>query len=1396
MRRVLKWFGIGALALFLLFGATLIGGRYWLASDGGRDFIAKQAEPAGVRLAGLQGDPFGALTAERIEMRDEKGAWITVENAAFTWRPLALLSRTVQIEGLAADRITVSRRPEPDPGPAADAPNSSFEPPPISLNLERIAVQEIVIEAAVAGTPARLSLFGNGRYVSGAAEVTLAVDRLDGPGSLKLTGGYRLDDNHFDIDVMVDDPAGGLTTKMAGLKDGLQATLKGAGDLTAWQGRLVGKTGVADLANLTIKLSRTGTVIQTTIKGDLHPALLLPAEMRAIVGDDLAIDLAAGVTESGVVVIDRLTAKAAPAALELTGKFEPDTGAIKADLRTAAIDVSKITSFAPGLGLNAPAITASITGTVEKPEIKATITAGRAAMNAVAAKDIWLKLETAPDLASARLGIPWKARLELKEITLDDPALTKLSRRRWMIEAAGRYDDGAERLPVKAKITGPGLLVADFDGGAGLAGVVDGVFAAKLVNLAELATLSGLQLSGPGRLAGKAVYGPNGLQLTGLNATALGAALSGRVALGQGMQTIDGVLTLSAPDLATVARVVNAPVDGGLSGDIKLSGALANPAVTADIAFAPLIAAGQTFQRANIRAIAKDLATGPTGQIQASATSPYGDLNAATQFALNGQTLRLRDLALAGPGAKAAGDLAVNLNSTIADGNIRVDLASLAEAGRAFDFDAAGSGGGDIKLSGGQSGQRVDAEIRLKDVAAAGVSAKQLMLKANGGLDGTAPIKAQLNVKAVTLDGAEFKDASVTLDGPLSGADVTVSANGQAGGQPVRADIRGLLALANGETRFRLASGKGAFAGAPFTVAPGLEFVQGPGGLSVKGLELQSDPVNLTAAAEMSGGQFSLDLRRADADLVALRKLLPTLPVLGQITAAGKIDGTMASPEGAITLKVTDLRAADDPSAAAMTVDGRFGLTPGALAIDLTGSGIGPTPLTIKGEVGLSQTPGAPPIPGDTSRLALDIAWRGALEPILALAPLDDHRITGEAMVDIRVGGTIRKPEVQGEVTLGPGGYEHLEFGTAFAFDQIVVAANGPRIELKPFTAKAGLGSLSAEAVATLDAASGYPFTFSMSLDNARLVARDDLAVSASGELKADGGDAGVNVFARITTDSVQVELVDNLPADIPVLYVTEIGDVPEGRDTDQGDTAAGPPITLDVAVDIPGQAFVRGRGLESEWGGDITVEGTVAQPDINGLLTMRRGTFDLLGKRLDITKGEVRLSPDASGKVDALLDILAEYEGNDFIAKVQLAGPATKPELTLSSTPELPRDEILSRLLFNKNAGALTATESLQLAAAVASLASGGGGFDPVADVRKAIGIDTLRVDVGADGAPAVEAGKYITKDIYVGVRQGGGSEAGAVAVEVELFDNLAVESESGQDGSQKLGARLKWDY
>jgi len=70
MLRVLKRCGVILLALAVVIAVAVIGGRYWLASDSGRNFVANQAEAAGVHIAGLEGDPFGALTAAKIEVQD------------------------------------------------------------------------------------------------------------------------------------------------------------------------------------------------------------------------------------------------------------------------------------------------------------------------------------------------------------------------------------------------------------------------------------------------------------------------------------------------------------------------------------------------------------------------------------------------------------------------------------------------------------------------------------------------------------------------------------------------------------------------------------------------------------------------------------------------------------------------------------------------------------------------------------------------------------------------------------------------------------------------------------------------------------------------------------------------------------------------------------------------------------------------------------------------------------------------------------------------------------------------------------------------------------------------------------------------------------------------------
>src|SRR6202035_1338421 len=103
MRRALKisaW-TVGSLALvLLLLSATLfIAGN----TDSGRAMIEKltlRLTSGHVSIAGLAGSFPRHLTVERLELRDERGVWLSAEHVTLDWSPSALLGRRLQVDNL------------------------------------------------------------------------------------------------------------------------------------------------------------------------------------------------------------------------------------------------------------------------------------------------------------------------------------------------------------------------------------------------------------------------------------------------------------------------------------------------------------------------------------------------------------------------------------------------------------------------------------------------------------------------------------------------------------------------------------------------------------------------------------------------------------------------------------------------------------------------------------------------------------------------------------------------------------------------------------------------------------------------------------------------------------------------------------------------------------------------------------------------------------------------------------------------------------------------------------------------------------------------------------------------------------------------------------------------
>jgi translocation and assembly module TamB len=103
------------------------------------------------------------------------------------------------------------------------------------------------------------------------------------------------------------------------------------------------------------------------------------------------------------------------------------------------------------------------------------------------------------------------------------------------------------------------------------------------------------------------------------------------------------------------------------------------------------------------------------------------------------------------------------------------------------------------------------------------------------------------------------------------------------------------------------------------------------------------------------------------------------------------------------------------------------------------------------------------------------------------------------------------------------------------------------------------------------------------------------------------------------------------------------------------------------------------------------------------------------------------------------------------------VSGYASSPKIALSSSPQLPQDEVLAHLLFRQSVKQLTPFQLAEIAQALASLSGIGSGFDALGSLRKGLGLDRLSVG-GASGDSSqttVEAGKYVARNVYIGAKQ-----------------------------------------
>jgi len=222
----------------------------------------------------------------------------------------------------------------------------------------------------------------------------------------------------------------------------------------------------------------------------------------------------------------------------------------------------------------------------------------------------------------------------------------------------------------------------------------------------------------------------------------------------------------------------------------------------------------------------------------------------------------------------------------------------------------------------------------------------------------------------------------------------------------------------------------------------------------------------------------------------------------------------------------------------------------------------------------------------------------------------------------------------------------------------------------------------------------------------------------------------------------------------------------------------------------------VRGLGIQSRWTTDLDIGGTADSPRFTGRADLVRGTYEFAGRDFRLERGVLRFRGESPP--DPLLDIVAEARVQGLDANVRVGGTGLRPEITFASVPALPQDELLSRILFGTSITNLSAPEALQLASAVAALQSGSGGLDPINSIRRAVGLDRLRIlpaDIATGQKTSLSAGKYIGRRLFVEVITDGQGYS-ATRVEYQVTRWLSILSSISTIGRAGANVRVSKDY
>ena len=1424
--------GLGLVLLICVLAAIGLNAKTQSGKSMLADFVSRAASTENMKLdIGAIEGPLSAHPMLRdISLADKDGVWLKIDHVEMDWSRLPLASLRVDIDSVAIGRVDVLRRPIPAPAaatkPAAPAParkaGDDMAPDlPVRFRLGAFQLDTLALAAPVLGEPATLTLTGSADAgaSSNGAKASLSARRTDAPGAVNLEVAISPSPNRVSLALSAHEPAGGLIARLAQLPDlpPIDISLKGEGPLDNFVAKLVAQAGeeLGAQGGATITRVAAGRRVEFDLTSRFAP--LLPKALADVFADGAKLRGAAVLADDGSATLDNLALENSALRLGASGRLAADQK-IEAHAALHGLPTSETAPF------RAKTLEGelTVTGSAAQPDAKLRLLVEDALSSAGRFGHFDAEVTAVADGpltdAAAHIDIAVEARGD--ELALADRRLADALGDRVTLNLRARANGAGDADIGLAKFETASAAVT-FVGKAGPT-AINGeakIAASDLSRFAQLAkrdlrgalTLTAALSGAPSKGSVRAVLS-GAVNTPSAGLAAIDGLLGRKLALAGAVETLPGGVSFDAltingefaqarvngaatQEKADIGAQIILPdlhrADPRLTGraniDAKLSGSLQKPDAALDVAVVDGGANGRPIPTLNLHARAQDL----LGALDASAS---------LDGTADGRALRGRvDAARAGTGWKVDA-LDISIGRASLKGSATYDGGATGRLTLAApdldDFSAlalqklSGALNADIAFDNASSGQNLTIDAKGAGIRAQDASVERFSAKLSGrdllrrpALDGMAALD-NLRLGKELVSSASLKarpaGAGTALDVSVNARGFTVaSAATLTPGERTRIDLSALTVQHDGQ-RLALAG--------PATIT-----LEG-GQIDIKGGAINAGGGRLDVDGSV-GDRLNVTARARAVPLSIASIADPTLALGGSLDAEAHITGTKTAPNGdwKVTLaKITAPQLRDNglPSIDA-SAHGRLAGDRTSVDADIVlGSA---SRVTIAGSAPINAAGG------------LDVAVKGGLDAALANTVLsaNGQTLKGKANIDLKITGPAASPIAAGVVTFADGAFADPINGLAFKNIVARLEAHGREMTLASMTATTGNGGqIAATGHVSLLPEAGMPASIHIGSRNAQLVNSDLVSSTADLDLTVDGPLARApKVSGAVIFKTLEVNVPDRLPASLKPLpdakHIDPKGFAREMLALQRKQKAAvGRPSAFDVALDVkvsaPNRIFVRGRGIDAEFGGELKIMGSAQNPKILGGFDLRRGRLQLLTQRIDITRGALTFA----GGLTPQLDFTAETTAADVTAQIVVSGPAAQPSFSFTSTPELPQDEVLSRLLFAKASGSLSPLQALQLATAVAQLSgadTGGGGFERM---RKALRVDSLDLAAGGAGGPTVGASTYLTDKINVGVRAGAKPADAAVNVGLDVAKRLRVQSETRMDGHTSVGVGMEWEY